>query len=137
MLPVFNRIVYHQRLFCSASVLVSLRPCSLDNLDMQNSWITSQQFADMKDAFLKDFYEAAHNAKGAVFQQAVNQLIEAGADQRRIEYLVMPDRSERIQYGRLYFELHTTFDHYFIRYEMRTEFAIETITALVRSREDQ
>jgi hypothetical protein len=93
--------------------------CSLNNLDVQSSWLTSQHLAAMKDVFLKDFYEAAHNAKGAVFQQAVNQLIEAGADQRRIEYLVMPNRSERIQYGWLYFELHTVFENYFIRYEMR------------------
>ncbi len=104
---------------------------------MQKFWITTQQLATLKDAFLKDFYEAAHNAKGAVFQQAVNQLIEAGAHRRRIEYLVMPDRSERIQYGRLYFELHTIFDHYFIRYEMRPEFAIDKTTALVRSRDGQ
>ena len=96
---------------------------------MQNLWITAQHLAAMKDVFLKDFYEAAHNAKGAVFQQAVNQLIEAGADQRRIEYLVMPDRSERIQYGRIYFELHTTFENYFIRYEMRPGFAIESSSA--------
>jgi len=80
----------------------------------------------MKDVFLKDFYETAHNAKGAVFQQAVNQLIEAGADQQRIEYLVMPNRSERIQYGRIYFELHTSFANYFIRYEMRAGFEIES-----------
>lgn len=80
----------------------------------------------MKDAFLKDFYEAAHNAKGAVFQQAVNQLIEAGADRGRIEYLVMPNRSERIQYGRVYFELHTSFENCFIRYEMRPGFAIDS-----------
>ena len=93
---------------------------------MQDSWINTQQLAAIGDSFLKDFYEAAHNAKGAVFQQAVNQLIEAGADQRRIEYLVMPNRSERIQYGRIYFELHTSFNNYFIRYEMLPRFAIES-----------
>ena len=93
---------------------------------MQDLWITAQQLTAIKDSFLKDFYEAAHNAKRAVFQQAVNQLIEAGADQRRIEYLVMPNRSERIQYGRIYFELHTSFNNYFIRYEMRPGFAIES-----------
>lgn len=92
---------------------------------MQNFWISAQHLAALKDVFLKDFYNAAHNAKGAVFQQAVNQLIEAGADQRQIEYLVMPNRSERIQYGRLYFELHTIFENYLIRYEMRPGFAIE------------
>ena len=102
---------------------------------MQNFSINTQQLAVLKDAFLKDFYEAAHNAKGAVFQQAVNQLIEAGADQKRIEYLVMPDRSERIQYGRIYFELHTIFENYFIRYEMRPEFAVEKPTAVVGSRD--
>ena len=94
---------------------------------MQNFWISAQHLAALKEVFLKDFYEAAHNAKGAVFQQAVNQLIEAGADQRRIEYLVMPNRSERIQYGRLYFELHTVFQNYLIRYEMRPAFAIEKV----------
>jgi hypothetical protein len=93
---------------------------------VQDFWITAQQLTVMKDSFLKDFYEAAHNAKRAVFQQAVNQLIEAGADQRRIEYLVMPNRSERIQYGRIYFELHTSFNNYFIRYEMRPGFAIKS-----------
>jgi len=93
---------------------------------VQNSWINTQQLAAISDAFLKDFYEAAHNAKGAVFQQAVNRLIEAGADKRRIEYIVMPDRSERIQYGRVYFELHTVFENYFIRYEMLPRFAIES-----------
>jgi hypothetical protein len=91
---------------------------------VQDYWITEQQLTAMKDGFLNDFYEAAHNAKGAVFQQAVNQLIEAGADQRRIEYLVMPNRSERIQYGWIYFELHTSFNNYFIQYEMRPGFAI-------------
>ena len=96
---------------------------------MQDSWITAQQLTALKNGFLKDFYEAAHNAKGAVFQQAVNQLIEAGADQRRIEYLVMPNRSERIQYGPIYFELHTSFNNYFIRYEMRPGFWIESISA--------
>jgi hypothetical protein len=55
---------------------------------VQNFWITAQHLAALEDVFLKDFYDAAHNAKGAVFQQAVNQLIEAGADQRQIEYLV-------------------------------------------------
>lgn len=94
---------------------------------MQNFWISARQLAALKDVFLKDFYEAAHNAKGAVFQQAVNQLIEAGADQRRIEYLVMPNRLERIQYGRFYFELHTIFENYFIRYEMRPGLAIDTL----------
>ena len=93
---------------------------------MQDSWISAQQLTAMKDSFLTDFYEAAHNAKAAVFQQVVNQLIEAGADQRRIEYLVMPDRSERIQYGRIYFELHTSFNNFFIRYEMRPGFEIES-----------
>jgi hypothetical protein len=94
---------------------------------VQNSWINTQQLAAIGDAFLKEFYEAAHNAKGAVFQQAVNQLIEAGADERRIEYIVMSDRSERIQYGRVYFELHTVFfENYFIRYEMLPRFAIES-----------
>ena len=47
-------------------------------------------------------------------------------DQQRIEYLVMPNRSERIQYGRIYFELHTSFANYFIRYEMRPGFEIES-----------
>jgi len=45
---------------------------------VQDFWITAQQLTVMKDSFLKDFYEAAHNAKRAVFQQAVNQLVEAG-----------------------------------------------------------
>jgi hypothetical protein len=93
---------------------------------VQNSWINTQQLAAIRDAFLKEFYAAAHNAKGAVFQQAINQLVEAGADERRIEYIVMPDRSERIQYGRVYFELHTVFENYFIRYEMLPRFAIES-----------
>jgi len=93
---------------------------------VQDSWITAQQLTALKDGFLTDFYEAAHNAKAAVFQHVVNQLIEAGADQRRIEYLVMPDRSEHIQYGRIYFELHTSFHNYFIRYEMRRGFEIES-----------
>lgn len=85
-------------------------------------WTTTQHLNAMTDAFLKEFYEAAHNAKGAAFQQAVNQLIAAGADERRIEYLVMPNRTERIQYGPLYFELHTIFENYVIRYEMRPAF---------------
>lgn|GEM_PF-3530910 len=94
---------------------------------MQIFWLSAQHLIAMRDAFLKNFYEAAHNAKGAAFQQAVNQLIAAGADERRIEYLVMPNRTERIQYGRLYFELHTIFQNYLIRYEMRPGFEIERV----------
>lgn len=93
-----------------------------NTVDSSSCWTTTQQLNAIRDAFLEEFYEAAHNAKGAAFQQAVNQLIAAGADERRIEYLVMPNRSERIQYGRLYFELHTIFQNYLIRYEMRPGF---------------